>query len=142
MNLHLECRKEDKGHNFSVGKIVGWSIVGVIVAIVFAFLFGWLVKYLWNNTLVSIFSIKTITYWQAVGLLILARLLVGGLGHKPPPHPPKHLRDKIHRRFHEESCEQETDSEMKKHYQQFWEEKGEKLLKEYVDEKIKSDKNQ
>jgi hypothetical protein len=139
MNLHLVCKKEHEGHDFSAGKLVLWPIAGVMIATVFALLFGWLVQYLWNNTLVSLFSIKTITYWQAVGLLILTRLLVGGLGHRPPHHPPKHLRDKIHRKFHGEPCEQENESEMKKHYHQFWEEKGEKLLKEYLDEKMKND---
>lgn len=40
-----------------------------------------LVMYLWNTTLAEIFSIKTITYFQALGLFVLSRILFGGFGN-------------------------------------------------------------
>ncbi|MFC1476722.1 hypothetical protein ACFL5S_02035 [Fibrobacterota bacterium] len=127
--------QERSGRRFTVGKIAAWTIGGVALATVFAFLFGWLVQYLWNNTLVPIFSIAAITYWQAVGLLILARLLVGGLGHKHEG-PPQYIRQKFHNKIHGKPFEHGLAGDMRDHYHRFWEEKGEQALKEYLDEKL------
>lgn len=33
---------------------------------------------LWNHVLVDVVAVKAISYWQAVGLLLLARILFGG----------------------------------------------------------------
>jgi len=38
---------------------------------------------LWNWLTPAIFGWKTITFWQAMGLVILARLLLGGLRGRP-----------------------------------------------------------
>jgi len=35
---------------------------------------------LWNLIIPDIFGIKTINFWQAAGLLLLSRLLFGGMG--------------------------------------------------------------
>jgi hypothetical protein len=43
-------------------------------------LFGFIVMYLWNWLMPAVFGARTITFWQGFGLLILARILVGGLG--------------------------------------------------------------
>jgi hypothetical protein len=43
-------------------------------------LFGFIVMYLWNWLAPAVFGGRTITFSQALGLLILARILVGGLG--------------------------------------------------------------
>jgi hypothetical protein len=42
--------------------------------------FGFIVMYLWNWLVPAVFGGPTVTYWQGFGLLILARILVGGLG--------------------------------------------------------------
>lgn len=44
----------------------------------FFLLMGWVVMLLWNSTLASIAPVQTINYWQAIGLLILSRILFGG----------------------------------------------------------------
>ena len=36
---------------------------------------------LWNALLPGIFELPKIDFWQALGLLVLSRLLFGGLGH-------------------------------------------------------------
>lgn len=41
-------------------------------------LFGWLVMALWNAALVPATGAAVITFWQAIGLLVLSRILVGG----------------------------------------------------------------
>lgn len=44
---------------------------------------GGIVYKLWNAVLVEVVAVKTITYWQAVGLLILSRILLGGFRFGP-----------------------------------------------------------
>ena len=52
-------------------------VLGAAVVLV---LVGFTVSGLWNALLPALFGWHTITFWQAVGLLILARLLFGRLG--------------------------------------------------------------
>ncbi|MGH9420214.1 MAG: hypothetical protein ACRD3J_09580 [Thermoanaerobaculia bacterium] len=42
-------------------------------------LFGFIVMSLWNWLMPSLFGLRTLTYWQAFGVLILSRILFGGL---------------------------------------------------------------
>lgn len=46
---------------------------------------GWAVMLLWNAILPDVTGVKMLTYWQAVGLLVLSRILFGGWrgGGKP-----------------------------------------------------------
>src|SRR3954453_18967872 len=48
--------------------------------VLFGWLFGEIVMHLWNWLMPALFGLKMITFWQGLGLLILARILVGGLG--------------------------------------------------------------
>lgn len=41
---------------------------------------GWIVMLLWNWLTPALFGWHLITFWQALGLLALARILFGGLG--------------------------------------------------------------
>jgi hypothetical protein len=41
---------------------------------------GWLVMSLWNWLTPALFGFRTITFWQALGLLALCRILFGGFG--------------------------------------------------------------
>lgn len=45
-------------------------------------LFGWIVMSLWNAALVPAVGANIITFWQALGLLVLSRILVGGFAGK------------------------------------------------------------
>lgn len=72
-------------------RILGFTVLGVSMAVIFAFAFGWLVMLLWNHLMPSLFGLTVITYWQAVGLLVLAKLLFGGFGHHcGHPHKNNH----------------------------------------------------
>lgn len=42
------------------------------------FLLPYIVMLLWNNILPEVIGVKTITYWQAIGIFILSKLLFGG----------------------------------------------------------------
>ena len=70
--------------------IVPAAIVGMIVV---TFLGGWIVELLWNWLAPAVFGWKTITFWEAWGLLALCRILFGGMrvtggrgDHRPIRH--------------------------------------------------------
>ena len=52
---------------------------GVLIALGVGlfFLLVWLLKWLWNITMPSVFNLKSITYWQAFRLLLIAVILFG-----------------------------------------------------------------
>jgi hypothetical protein len=59
----------------------------VVLVILFAlggigllFLFGWIVMLLWNWLMPEIFGLKSVSYWQAWGLLLLSCILFGKIG--------------------------------------------------------------
>lgn len=49
-----------------------------LIVLTFAALFTFAVRGLWNGVLVDVIGVKSITYWQALGILVLARILFGG----------------------------------------------------------------
>jgi len=51
----------------------------------FVALGGWVVQLLWNGLLPALFGWRTVTFWQALGLLVLCRILFGGLGSRGGP---------------------------------------------------------
>ncbi len=52
----------------------------LVGAVLFVALGGWIVQLLWNWLLPALFGWHSITFWQALGLLALCRILFGGLG--------------------------------------------------------------
>lgn len=54
-----------------------------LLAIVAVFLFGFIVMSLWNWLMPAVFNLHTVTFWQALGLLILAKILFGGFRGGP-----------------------------------------------------------
>ena len=61
-----------------VRRIVILAIGGVMVAVIMAFIFGLLVKWLWNWIMPGVFGLPVITFWQAWGLFLLMKILFGG----------------------------------------------------------------
>ena len=54
--------------------------IGPAAIALFIWLGGELVMYLWNWLTPALFGWRQVTFWQAVGLLALCRILVGGHG--------------------------------------------------------------
>lgn len=52
-------------------------LVGIVV---FMAIGGQVVMHLWNWLVPALFGWKTVTFWQALGLLVLCRILFGGFG--------------------------------------------------------------
>ena len=57
-----------------------WAGKMLVFFVGFVLLAGFAVMLLWNALIPSIFDVAPITFIQALGLLILARILVGGRG--------------------------------------------------------------
>lgn len=63
-------------------KVVRRVIKGVAIAaaaVVFVAVFGWAVMLLWNALVPELFHGPQLGYWQALGLLVLCRILFGGI---------------------------------------------------------------
>ena len=56
--------------------------IGIVAITLFIFIGGTAVQLLWNWLLPPLFGWKELTFWQALGMLALCRILFGGLGHR------------------------------------------------------------
>ncbi len=54
--------------------------LAVLAILAFIAVGGGVVQLLWNWLLPSLFSLRQITFWQALGVLALCRILFGGFG--------------------------------------------------------------
>jgi hypothetical protein len=54
--------------------------IGIAAIAIFTFIGGQLVMQLWNWLMPAIFGLPELTFWRAVGLLALSRILFGGMG--------------------------------------------------------------
>ena len=54
-----------------------WAFIPLFVLALVA-LFSFIVMSLWNNILVGVLHISTINFWQALGILVLSKILFGG----------------------------------------------------------------
>jgi hypothetical protein len=66
------------------------------IALAAVALFSAVIMLLWNALFPAIFGLGTITYWQALGLLVLSKILFGGFRG---PHPA--WIERRHALFHE-----------------------------------------
>ena len=108
-------------------QIVGLIFFGIIAITGLAILFGFVIMWLWNWLMPEIFGLTTLTYWQAVGLFILFKLLLGGCGSgsgKSSKKSKKKCRDGS-----------KSDFSKWKHYDKFWKEEGDELYKQYIERK-------
>jgi len=87
-------------------KRIAKKVVMFLVAMpLFILVAGGAVFYLWNWLAPALLGLKAITFWQALGLLVLCRMLFGGFGMGGP----RHRADWGHRmreRFHHMTPEQ------------------------------------
>ncbi len=111
------------------GQYIGkWAACGVMF-IGFIFLIGWVTMLLWNWLVPELFKGPVITYWQAMGLLLLSKILTWGFwkgGHHRREHTPYWKR-----RFQEkfaslEPAEREAFRQKMKEKWCRWDDKSEK----------------
>jgi hypothetical protein len=61
-------------------RMMVWAPMVILVFVLFVALGGEIVRQLWNSLLPPLFGFPRITFWQALGLLALGRILFGGFG--------------------------------------------------------------
>jgi hypothetical protein len=69
----------------------------ILIPIAFVFALSGAIMLLWNLLLPDLFQLPEISYWQAMGLFALSRLLFGRFGfgrHGKSPFSKPHLREK------------------------------------------------
>lgn len=125
------------GRTRKILRIIGMVCVGVIFAVLFALVFGFLVKWLWNVLMPELFGLPQITYWQAFGIVVLAKLLFGSFGSKDHAHDhwSRHPGpfDKWHARFHgSEEGRRGKRGRSWKTYRKYWEEEGKTAFEAYL----------
>jgi hypothetical protein len=80
-----------------------WKFFLIPPAIVlFLFIFGELVMHLWNWLAPTLFGWHQVTFWQALGLLVLCRILFGGFGSHGPRGRRRAMADRWERLTPEE----------------------------------------
>jgi hypothetical protein len=147
--MHLGfCTEYRDRPRFGVVRIIAFTIGGVALAILFAFLFGWLVQALWNWLMPCLFNLKAISYWQAFGLVVLAKILFGC-----HPGAGRHHRAWRHHRRHWKECDSGDDWKTEdawkphgsyrnwKYYDKYWREEGKVAFEAYIDKLEKEGKS-
>jgi hypothetical protein len=76
--------------------------IGLAAVALVTFLGGSLVQWLWNWLMPLLFGLREVTFWQAVGILALSRILFGGFGfggHRSRGRWDRHMSAEERERF-------------------------------------------
>jgi hypothetical protein len=108
-------------------RIAVMAILGVCGAVLLGFLFGLFVKLLWNWLMPDLFNLKEITYWQAVGIVVLAHLIFGSFGTGKGSDSSDKKKSK---------CEEKQDSKGEtkhwQYYDEWWKQQGKQSFENYA----------
>lgn len=87
----MDC-KDERGQAVArniaetIAKRIAMGIAFLLAFVLFVFLGGFVVQWLWNWLMPGIFGLRTITWFEAFGLLALSRILFGGFGRGGGSH--------------------------------------------------------
>ncbi len=97
---------------------------GLSLAVVIGLVLAFLVQFLWNQTIAAMFDLPSISYWQAFGLFLLAKLFfgMGASRHRVGGKYRKHH----HRKQRRTGVEAEDGSDLAdgENFKQYWREEG------------------
>lgn len=117
-------------------RIIGMVFVGLIFVVLFALVFGFLVKWIWNLLMPELFGLKEITYWQAFGMVVLAKLLFGAFGSHHHDRGDRHPRPFFDWHGHFKRSEDDEPWSRKnkywKHYKTYWQDEGKPAFEAYM----------
>ncbi len=92
-------------------KVKGKIAFFVLAGIAMFFAVSGIVMWLWNALLPEIIGVKSIGFWQAMGILVLCKILFGGFGGKGEK---KCFRKESFQKINEEKLKGMTDDEKEK----------------------------
>jgi hypothetical protein len=81
----------------------------------------------------GIFNLKEITYWQAVGIFILARIILGSFSSSVSQNGANEKKKQVIPE--EEKTDIKKDWGSWKYYDEWWDQEGKKAFESYVSEK-------
>jgi tetrahydromethanopterin S-methyltransferase subunit G len=107
MQYEKEKHEMKRKIGLNIGRMIGIGIAVVVGIIVLILVGGMVVQALWNWLVPVIFGLPQLDFWQALGLLVLTRILFGNIGggrgpryggrrkggHHGPPHLSPEERD-------------------------------------------------
>jgi hypothetical protein len=110
-----------------------YAVLGIAGAFLLGLLFGNLIMWLWNWMMPSLFGLRTIGFWEGLGLFLLAKILFGfggsgsGSGEGDKKH---HKHGKRHRH-----CDEDEKSNWKdwEYYDDWWEADGKTAFHSYAE---------
>jgi hypothetical protein len=73
-------RNEEQNMNNRKKRLIWIAPAAILGMVIFTFIGGEVVMLLWNWLVPMLFGLREITFWQALGLLALCRILFGGFG--------------------------------------------------------------
>ena len=122
----------------SVDKMPDWlkytlyTILGIAGAFLLGLLFGNVIMWLWNWLMPNLFGLRTIGFWEGLGLFLLAKILFGfgGSGHSGDDGGKHH---KKHR--HHGARSEKKDWKDWEYYDDWWEEDGKNAFHAYAEQK-------
>lgn len=110
-------------HHKSPAKIALWIVFGILAFSAIAALLALVTQALWNAVIPPVIGWKPLEYWQALGLLVLLRLLFG----RPPM--------KRHREHGHPWVRPGFGRDEWRAYGEFWKDEGENAFKSYLERK-------
>jgi len=108
--------RRNEEHNMKAKRILFIAPLAGVAMAVFLWIGGEVVMHLWNWNLPAVFGWREITFWQAIGLFALCRILFGDLGMRVSPR--SNIRRRINERMNER-WERMTPEEREK-FRQSW----------------------
>lgn len=132
-------------------QIGGMILLGGLIAVLLGFVLMWL----WNALMPTIFMLPEITYWQGVGLFILSKILFGGVSGNSSSSKEKtsekgeiyreiesEVKKDIETQYYKDHPEDISDDipretmasnqEKEAVYEAWWEKEGEKMFNDYL----------
>jgi len=82
--------KDKRPHRNVPGPVKGFFILMMIS--VALFVLGQVIMYLWNTILVKVTGVQVISFWEAIGLFILSRILFGSFHFNKGRHMKHKMR--------------------------------------------------
>jgi hypothetical protein len=112
-----------------------YTILGIAGAFLLGLLFGNVIMWLWNWLMPSLFGLRTIGFWEGLGLFLLAKILFGFGGSSHSGDGDK----KHHKHKHHHGGEAEKkDWKDWEYYDDWWEEDGKNAFHAYA-ERVKKE---
>jgi len=110
---------------------IKFGFMGIFAMLVTCAVFAVAVRLLWNALLPQIFALPQISYLQAVGLLILSRMLFGGIGDDMKNHTTRRGARRDGHMFHHDNKLREK-----------WMNMSEEERKEFIEKERKDEGNE